>query len=158
MKHLEELNTKDPNDEDVLGLLSITYDSYARFLLKQGNSKKAYKYLKKSFKTCVKLNGEKFDMNVILLNDIGTLSYVLGNVEKAYKYLNKAVEIGQHLPSMETFSSVHINLGNIYMKQGLLKEAEKSCNEGMKNAKRHHYTEGIKEATICLQDIKKLIN
>ncbi|XP_050528453.1 tetratricopeptide repeat protein 19 homolog, mitochondrial [Daktulosphaira vitifoliae] len=157
MKHLEELNTKDPNNEDILGLLSITFDSYARFLLSQGNTKKAYKYFKKSYKTCVKLNGETFEMNVILLNDLGTLSYALGNVKKAFKFFNKAVKIGQHLPDMESFSSVHINLGNIYLKQGLLNEAEKSCIEGMKNAKRHHYAEGIKEATICLQDVKKLM-
>lgn len=103
---------------------------------------------------CVKLNGEIYEMNVILLNDLGTLSYVQGYEEDALHYLNKAAKIGQHLPDMENFSSVYINLGNIYLKKGLFKEAEKSCTEGMKNAKRHHYEEGKKEAAICLEEVK----
>lgn len=93
-------------------------------------------------------------MNVILLNDLGTLSYVQGRVDEALDFLNKAAKIGQHLPDMENFSSVYINLGNIYLRQGLLKEAEKHCVEGMKNAKRHHYEEGKIEAAHCLTEIK----
>lgn len=103
---------------------------------------------------CVKLNGEIFEMNVILLNDLGTVSYAQGQVNEALSYLNKAVKIGQHLPDLESFSSIYINLGNIYLEQGLLKEAEKNCVEGMKNAKRHHYNHGIKKAALCLEEIK----
>jgi len=129
-------------------------DAYARYLLNQGHTKKAFINFKKSYEICVKLNGEVFEMNVILLNDLGTLSYVQGHVDEALYFLNKATKIGQHLPDMETFSSVYINLGQIYLKQGLLKEAEQNCVEGLKNAKRHKYEEGKKEAAQCLDDIK----
>lgn len=145
---------KDPENENVLGLFSLSLDAYARYLLNQGNTNKAFMNFQKSYEMCVKLNGEVFEMNVILLNDLGTLSYVQGHVEEALNFLNKAAKIGQHLPDMENFSSIHINLGNIYLKQGLLKEAEKHCTEGMKNAKRHKYNEGKKEASLCLDEIK----
>ncbi|XP_050426162.1 tetratricopeptide repeat protein 19 homolog, mitochondrial [Adelges cooleyi] len=157
LKHLEELIKLDPDNEDILGLLSLTLDSYARYLLNRGDTKKAYAHFKKSYKTCVKLNGEIYEMNVILLNDLGTLCYVQGNVDKAFKYLNKAAKIGQHLPDMESFSTVYINLGNIYLKQGMLIEAEKSCTEGIKNAKRHNFQEGTEEANICLREVKNLM-
>lgn len=141
-----------------MGLFSLTLDAYARYLLNQGNTNKAFTNFQKSYDVCVKLNGEVFEMNVILLNDLGTLSYVQGRVEEALNFLNKAAKIGQHLPDMENFSSVHINLGNIYLKQGLLKEAEKHCTEGMKNAKRHNYSEGRKEASQCLDEIKSAMS
>lgn len=154
LKHLEELYDKDPENEDILGLFSLSLDSYARYLLNKGDTKKAFFNFKKSYEICVKLNGEVFEMNVILLNDLGSLSYVQGNVDEALHYLNKAAKIGQHLPDMEYFSSVYINLGHIYLKEGLLKEAEKNCIEGMKNAKRHQYDEGRKEAAHCLDEVK----
>lgn len=147
----------DPKNEDALGLYSLSLDSYARYLLKQGHTQEAFYNFKKSYEMCVKLNGEIFEMNVILLNDMATLSYVHGHVEDALKFLKKAVKIGQHLPDMETFSSVYINLGNIYIKQGMLEEAEKHCIEGMKNAKRHHYEEGKQEANHCLAEIKSIM-
>jgi len=151
---LDELYKTDPENENVLGLYALTLDAYARFLLSRGSTKKAFVNFKKSYDLCVRLNGEIFEMNVILLNDLGTLSYVQGHVDEALRFLNKAAKIGQHLPDMENFSSVHINLGNIYLKEGLLKEAEKHCVEAMKNAKRHRYEEGKREAAHCLNEIK----
>lgn len=154
MKHLEELYKKDSENENVLGLYALSLDSYARYHLNQGNTQNAFVNFKKSYEICVKLNGEIFEMNVVLLNDLGTLSYSQGHVQEAINYFNKAAKIGQHLPDMEHFSSIYINLGNIYLKQGMLKEAEKHCVEGMKNAKRHHYEEGKKEAAHCLEEVK----
>jgi len=151
---LEKKFKIDPENEDVLGLYTITLDAYARYLMNQGQTDNARTYFRKAYNTSVKLNGEVFEMNVILLNDLGTLCYVQGNLDKALHYFRKAEKIGQHLPDMENFSTVYINLGNIYLKQGLLQEAEKNCVEGMKNAKRHRYDEGKKEAEICLAEIK----
>jgi len=36
----------------------------------------------------------------------------------------------------------------------MLKETEKNCLEGMKNANIHRYDESKKEANICLAEIK----
>jgi len=154
LDHLKKKLKIDPENEDALGLYAITLDAYARFLMSQGKTKKARIYFRNAYNVSVKLNGEVFEMNVILLNDLGTIYYVQGRLDKALRYFRKAEQIGQHLPDMENFSTVYINLGNIYLKQGLLKEAEKYCLEGMKNAKRHQFIEGRKEAEICLAEIK----
>ncbi|XP_001949989.1 tetratricopeptide repeat protein 19 homolog, mitochondrial [Acyrthosiphon pisum] len=154
VQRLEKKLKIDPENEDVLGLYAITLDAYARYLMNQGQTKNARAYFRKAYNASVKLNGEVFEMNVILLNDLGTLCYIQGKLDKALHYFKKAEQIGQHLPDMENFSTVYINLGNIYLKQGMLKEAEQNCVEGMKNAKRHRYDEGKKEAEICLAEIK----
>lgn len=152
---MEEKYKIDPENEDVLGLYSLKLDAYARYLMNQGKIKNACIYFKKSYNISAKLNGEVYEMNVILLNDLGTLAYVQGLEDEALYFFKKAERIGKHLPDMETFSSVHINLGNVYLRQGLLEEAEKYCVEGMKNARRHNYEEGKNEAAICLAEIKK---
>jgi len=144
----------DPENKDVLGLYAITFEAYGRYLMNQGEINTARICFRKAYKASVKINGEVFKMNVILLNDLGTLYYVKGKLNEALHYFRKAEKIGQHFPDMEILSMVYINLGNIYLKQGMLKEAEQNCVEGMKNAKRHHYDEGKKEAEICLSAIK----
>ena len=57
------------------------------------------------------------EQTVVLLNDLGTISFLKGDQEEAIKYLNRAIEIGRHLPNMEDFCSVYVNLGNIYLQK-----------------------------------------
>lgn len=154
LKRLEDKIKTDPENEDILGLYSISLDAYGRYLMNIGKPNNACNYFQKAYNTSVKVNGEIFEMNVILLNDLGTLNYVQGKLDDALSFFKKAEQIGKHLPDMENFSTVYINIGNIYLKQGLLKEAEKHCLEGLKNAKRHNYEEGKEEAKICLAEIK----
>jgi len=134
---LEKKIKIDPENEDILGLYAITLDAFGRYLMNQGELRIARMCFWKAYKANVKLNGEVFKMNVILLNDLGTLYYVEGKLNKALRYITKAEQIGQHFPDMEILSMVYINLGNIYIRQGMLKEATKNCVEGMKNAKKH---------------------
>ncbi|XP_022173735.1 tetratricopeptide repeat protein 19 homolog, mitochondrial-like [Myzus persicae] len=153
-QHLEDKIKMHPENKDVLGLYALTFDAFGRYLMNRGQFKHAISYFRKAYKASVKLNGEIFKMNVILLNELATLCYVQGKSNKAIQYLRKAEEIGRRLPGMDNFSMIYINLGHIYLEQGLLKEAEKNCMEGMKNATRHNYNEGKKEAEICLAEIK----
>lgn len=143
----------DPENEDVLGLYAITLDTYGRYLLTEGQTEIARICFRKAYKASVKLNGEVFEMNVILLNDLGTIYYGQGKLDQALHCFKKAEQIGQHLPDMKSFSMVHINLSYIYLQQGLLKEAENHCVEGMTNAIRHGYEDGKKEAEYCLVGI-----
>ncbi|XP_060859972.1 tetratricopeptide repeat protein 19 homolog, mitochondrial-like [Metopolophium dirhodum] len=154
VQNLEKKIEINPENEDVLGLYAITLDAYGRYLVNRGEINTARICFRKAYKASVKINGEVFKMNVILLNDLGTLYNVQGKLNEALHYFKKAEQIGQHFPDMEILSMVYINLGNIYLKQGMLKEAEKNCMEGMKNAKRHRYNEGKEEAEICLSAIK----
>ncbi|XP_022198074.2 tetratricopeptide repeat protein 19 homolog, mitochondrial isoform X2 [Nilaparvata lugens] len=144
------------SDEDLLTLWAMSLDWYARFLQQQNRLDEALVHYKKAYAMCVKVNGEVHEESVVLLNDIGTISYLKGDKDEALAYMTKAIEVGKHLPNMEDFSSVYVNLGNIYLKKGLYEEAKKFCSEGYKNAKRHHNPEGLKEAEICLEEIKKI--
>ncbi|RZF42170.1 hypothetical protein LSTR_LSTR004319 [Laodelphax striatellus] len=144
------------HDHDLLTLWAMSLDWYARFLQQQNRLDEALAYYKKAYAMCVKLHGEIHEESVVLLNDIGTISYLKGDKDEALTYMTRAIEVGKHLPNMEDFSSVYVNLGNIYLKKGLYDEAKKYCSEGYKNAKRHDNPEGLKEAGICLEEIKKI--
>ncbi|XP_075212030.1 tetratricopeptide repeat domain 19 [Lycorma delicatula] len=156
MENLQRRIDKSTEDEDVLTLWAMTLDWYARFLQQKSRFNEALVFYKKAYDMCVKLNGEIHEQNVILLNDIGTITFLKGDKDDALDYMIKAIEIGKHLPNMEDFSSVYVNLGNIYLQKGMFEEAKKSCTEGFQNATRHKNEEGIKEANICLEEIKKL--
>jgi len=84
---LEKKIKIDPENKDVLGLYAITLDAYGCYLMNQGEIKMARICFSEEYKASVKLNGEVFKMNVILLNDLGTLYYVQGKLNKALHYL-----------------------------------------------------------------------
>lgn len=58
-------------------------------------------------------------------------------------------KIGWQLPRMKIFLVIYVNLSYVYLKQGMLK-AEIYCTIGMKNAIKYDYSEGKKEANMCL--------
>lgn len=154
MKHLDEQLKENEDDEDVLMMWGMTLEWYARFLHERNRLEEAFANYKKAYEMCLKLNGEIHEQTVILLNDLGTISFLRGDNDNAILYMTKAVETGKHLPNMEDFSSVYVNLGNIYMQKEMYEEAQKHCIEGMKNAKRHKNEEGFNEANICLEELK----
>lgn len=151
------MKVKGSEDEDVLMLWGMTMDWYARFLHEQNRLDEAFINYKKAYEMCVRLNGDVHEQTVVLLNDLGTISFLRGDNDNAILYMTKAVETGRHLPNMEDFSSVYVNLGNIYMQKEMYEEAHKHCKEGLKNAKRHKNEEGLREATSCLEDLKKFL-
>lgn len=145
------------HDEDAVTLWAMTLDWYARFLLEEHRLDEAFANFEKAYEVCVKLNGEIHEQTVVLLNDLGTISFLKGDHDTALQYLTKAIEIGKHLPNMEDFSSVYVNLGNIYLQKKLYAEAKKYCKEGWQNANRHKNSEGIQEATLCLNELSKVM-
>lgn len=144
-------------DEDILLLWAMTLDWYARFLHECNRLDEAFNNYKKAYDMCLQLNGEIHEQTVILLNDLGTISFLRGDNDNAIMYMTKAVETGKHLPNMEDFSSVYVNLGNIYIQKSMYSEASKSCKEGWQNAKRHKNKEGIKEANTCLEELRNIL-
>ena len=118
-----------PENKEVLGLYATTLDAYGRYLMNQGEINTAIICFRKAYKASVKINGEVFKINVILLNDLGTIHFVQGMFNEASHYFRKADQIGQHFLDMEILSTLYIDLGNIFLKQGMLKEAEQNCVE-----------------------------
>ncbi|XP_014275256.1 tetratricopeptide repeat protein 19 homolog, mitochondrial [Halyomorpha halys] len=145
-------------DHDAVLLWAMSLDWYARFLLSKDRLDDALANFEKAYELSLKLHGEIHEQTVVLLNDLGTICYLKGDHDNALNYLTKAIEIGKHLPNMEDFSSVYVNLGNIYMQQKMFDEAKKYCKEGWQNANRHKNNEGIQEATLCLKELSKIMS
>lgn len=142
-------------DDEVISLWIMSLTSRAHFSTNRGSFDKAYKYFKKAYDACLLIHGELSEHAVTLLQRMGVVCFQIGNLELAVEYLKKATELGKHLPGMEKLSNAHITLGNIYIKQGFLKDATAMCTEGYKNAVRHKYEQGIQEANACLEELKR---
>lgn len=142
-------------DDEVIELWVLSLTSKAHFFLNRGNFEKAYKYFKKAHEACVHIQGELNEQAVTLLQQLGAVCFQKGDLESAVEYLKKATELGKHLPGMIELSNVYVTLGNIYLRQGFFKDAEGLCNQGYKNALRHNYEDGVKEANACLEELKR---
>ncbi|XP_046736144.1 tetratricopeptide repeat protein 19 homolog, mitochondrial [Diprion similis] len=158
LKHLQDKVDQGTEDEDVIILWAMTMDWYARLLLTQSKHDKAFEYFLKAYEVSLKINGEKHEQTAVLLNDLGTISFMKGDNNGAIDYLTKATEIGKDLPEMEELGSIHVNLGNVFMKKGLYDAAKKSCQEGWRLSKSRKNRESLVEANDCLDEINKLVS
>lgn len=59
---------------------------------------------------------------------------------------------------MEELGSIHVNLGNVFIKQGLYDEAMISCQKGWKLSKKLNNLESLTEANDCIDELKKILN
>jgi tetratricopeptide repeat protein 19 len=92
---LQKLIDEGTEDNDILTLWSINVDWYAHMLLAVSRYTEAMKYMEKAYVACVKHNGEVHEQTIVLLNDLGSISFMKGNLDDALHYLNKAAEIGK---------------------------------------------------------------
>lgn len=46
------------------------------------------------------------------------------------------------------------NRGLVYLKKGLISQAQKSCENALRQAKRSQNPDGIEQSTFCLDEIK----
>lgn len=143
-------------DEEITELWLLFLSSEAHYYLHRGNYEKSEKYFKQAYDLCVQNEGEISERTVTFLQQLGSVCYEKGDLEEAVNYLKKASELGKHLPSMVKLSDVYVTLGNIYLKQGLNKDAETMCDQAYKNAIRHKYEAGVKEANACLEELKSI--
>ncbi|XP_023248347.1 tetratricopeptide repeat protein 19 homolog, mitochondrial-like [Copidosoma floridanum] len=140
-----------------MNISAMSLDWYAHLLLNMSRYTEAMRHMKSAYELCVRLNGEVHEQSVILLNDLGSISFTKGNLDDAVDYLTKAVVTGEKLAEMDDIASIHVNLGNVYIKKGLLDEAKKSCLKGWKLSKKTKNDESMGEAKLCLEEIKKLL-
>ncbi|XP_012286118.1 tetratricopeptide repeat protein 19 homolog, mitochondrial isoform X2 [Orussus abietinus] len=158
LKTLQEHIDSGTNNEDVMLLRAMTMDWYARFLLSQSRLTEAYKNFLQSYELSVQVNGKVHDQTVILLNDLGTVSSMLGNEDQALEYFTEAAEIGKNLPEMEDLGWIHINLGKLYIIKGLYDAAKKACEKGFLISKARNNEESLAEARNCLSEVKKILS
>lgn len=94
MENLKAHVEKDPDNKDAVLLQGMTFDWYARMLLSQSRYTEAFNYFIQAYDICKKMNGEEHEQTVVLLNDLGTISYIRGEYDEAIKYLSTAAKIG----------------------------------------------------------------
>lgn len=184
MNILQEYVNRETDDPDILTIWAVNLDWYAHLLLNLSRFTEALRYMEKAYEMCVKLNGEEHEQSIVLLNDLGSINFTKGNLDDAIIYLTKAAKIGkkkkkliflckkkkvrdknylfcisgEKLPEMEDVASIHNNLGNVYIKKGLLDEAKRSCTKGWKLSKKAKNNESLNEAKLCLEEVKKLLS
>lgn len=73
----------------------MNVDWYAHLLLSVARHTEAMRYMRQAYDLCVKLYGETHEQCVVLLNDLGSISFLKGNLDDAISYLTKAAEIGK---------------------------------------------------------------
>lgn len=66
--------------------------------------------------------------------------------------------LGENLPDMVDLGSIHINLGNVFLKKGLYDKAKRSCQKGRKIAKSRDDNDSVLEADKCLEEVKRLLS
>nr|XP_012229829.1 PREDICTED: tetratricopeptide repeat protein 19 homolog, mitochondrial isoform X2 [Linepithema humile] len=158
MEHLQSHIEKDPENKDAILLQGMTFDWYARMLLSQSRHTEAFNYFLQAYDICKKINGEEHEQTVILLNDLGTVSCMQGEYDEAIKYLSAAARIGNNLSDMTDLGSIHVNLGNVFLKKGLYDEARRSCQAGRIIAKNRNDNDSLLEANECLKEVKRLLS
>lgn len=94
IENLQSHIKDDPKNKDAILLQGMTFDWYAQMLLSQSRYNEALKYFLQAYDICEKTNGKEHEQTVILLNGLGTVSYMRGEYDEAIKYLSTAARIG----------------------------------------------------------------
>ncbi|KAK7076850.1 Tetratricopeptide repeat protein 19, mitochondrial [Halocaridina rubra] len=142
-------------DEDTLLLWAMSMDWYARFLLSLKKYELAKKHFLKAFEMSERVHGPGHPQTAVLLNDIGSVCSLQKNYTDAITYLERAIYVAREAQSPD-IASFYVNLGAVYLQQGMLAEAEKHCKEGLKLAKNYKNEEALEEAKSCLEEISSV--
>lgn len=143
-------------DEDTLLLWAMSMDWYARFLLNLHKFELAKQHFLKAYEMSARVNGMGHSQTAVLLNDIGSVCSLQKNYTEAIEYLEKAIAAAREAQSSE-IGSFYVNLGTVYLQQGLHGEARRCCREGLTLSKKMKNKDGAEEAEICLVEIEKVI-
>ncbi|XP_063233876.1 tetratricopeptide repeat protein 19 homolog, mitochondrial [Bacillus rossius redtenbacheri] len=158
VENLEKKIDAGVDDEDTLTLWGMTLDWFGRFLLEENRAAEALECFEKAYRTSLKVHGEEHEQTVVLLNDLGTVAFLCGDHDRAVGYLGHAVEVGRRLPGMQDFAAVHVNLGAVYLKKGMYREARHACETALRDARAHDNKEGVEEANTCLDQVKRFLH
>lgn len=150
----QKVNQENDRTDDTLILCGLSLDIYARFLVSQNRLREAFSCFIKAYDICVEVFGKEYEHAAVLLNDLGTVSNLLGNQERAVSFFEQAVTIGERLPEMKHLGSVYVNLGRMYLLKNMLSESEKACSEGRRSAIKYEDKETENEANKCLKEVQ----
>ncbi|XP_026762971.1 tetratricopeptide repeat protein 19 homolog, mitochondrial [Galleria mellonella] len=152
IEKLKKALSNDP-DIDILKLLSIAEDWYGRLFIECNQYEQGFKLMISALERMKQVPNVEQEHIVVQLNDIGTVSDLLGRTDESISYFQEAIQLGKKVENME-LGAMYINLGRAYIKKNLLNEARKNCGYGWKLGVITKNDDVKKEAELCLNQIK----
>lgn len=82
----------------------------------------------------------------------------MNDLDSAEKYINEALRLASAYPEIYESGIYHANKALIFLKKGLLDEAQKLCNQADKSSRRINDPDGMEQAKYCLEQIREALN
>ncbi|EDW63694.1 tetratricopeptide repeat protein 19 homolog, mitochondrial isoform X1 [Drosophila virilis] len=158
LQRLAKLVQEMPQDSDILELYGLTKNWFGQLLMKQGKYAEAKNMFKEALAALVEVYGSLNDASVTILNNISVAYVNLENYAEAKETLLQALAIAKELKDATQEGVLQANLGLVYLREGLLAEAEKFCRLAWKIGKSQKNADAIEQAEYCLDEIKATIN
>jgi tetratricopeptide (TPR) repeat protein len=83
-----------------------------------------------------------------------SLHFQLNDFAMAEAYLQEAIELAKQMPELVDSGIFQVNLGLLYLQQGLLARAKDVCSLAWKVGSKMKSQETIHQANYCLDQIK----
>ena len=129
---LEKIDSHKNADVDGRTLYGVIHDWYAQFLLDMGDVEATKVHLNEAYNVCSEIKGPKSEQCMLLLNDLGIMSWRSGDLNEAKALLEESYNIGKTMEDQSHVGVVQANLGLVYLQKGLCDNARKLCSEAWK--------------------------
>ncbi|XP_034119700.1 tetratricopeptide repeat protein 19 homolog, mitochondrial isoform X1 [Drosophila sulfurigaster albostrigata] len=154
LQRLAKLVQSMPEDNDILELYGLTKNWFGQLLMKQGKYDEARKLFKEALDILIGVYGTLNDASVTILNNISVAYVNLEQYAEARETLLQALSMAKELKDTAQEGIIQANLGLVYLREGLLKEAENFCKLAWKTGKKQENADAIEQAEYCLNEIK----
>ncbi|KAH8395709.1 hypothetical protein KR222_010266, partial [Zaprionus bogoriensis] len=158
LQRLAKLVASMPEDNDVLELYGLTKNWFGQLLMKQGKYDEAKNLFKEALEILIGVYGTLNDASVAILNNISVAYVNLEKYNEAKETLLHALSVAKELKDSTQEGVIQANLGLVYLREGLLKEAEKFCKLAWKLGKSQENADAIEQAEYCLNEIKSSLS
>lgn len=153
---LEENMKKFSEDKEMLELWGITKNWYAQLLMEMKRFADAKACFVQAYDAYTEIHGKLTEEGLTILNNLSVACSNLEDYLSAEKYLLEAISLAAQMPEVTESGVYKVNLGLLYLQQGLLKKATEFCSFAWKYGKDHKHEETVIQANYCLEQIKSM--
>ncbi|KAH8297910.1 hypothetical protein KR018_000595 [Drosophila ironensis] len=158
LQQLAKVLEKVPEDKDIQELYGLTKNWFGQLLMKQGNYAEARKLFQEAYDALLEVYGAATDAAITILNNISVAYVNLEKYAEARQTLLLAMDLAKELKDVSQEGILQANLGLVYLREGLMKEAENACRLAWKLGKQHENSDAVEQAEYCLDEIKATLN
>ncbi|KAL1124034.1 hypothetical protein AAG570_001804 [Ranatra chinensis] len=145
------------NDEETATLWVNTLFWYGKFLACRERFVEAKQCFDSAYTMCTHVKSIDANQVMVMLYNLGEMSFATGDLEDALRHLQNAVILGKSTNSPD-LASYYTKIGLIYMHKGIYKEASHWCQWGLDTASRHHDKKASGEAQDCIKHLRTLLD